>query len=69
MNYSRTMAIRIALFGIPAAAAVGLVSLLNALDASAGIAVVAYTAVAVAIGAAIGYFLDRLPGQGQNHHR
>jgi hypothetical protein len=62
MNYIRNMAIRIALVAIPALAAVGLVALLNALNANGGIVVVAYTAVAVAIGTAIGCSVDRLPG-------
>lgn len=62
MNYSRNMAIRIALFGIPAVVVVGLVRLLNSTNASAGIAVAAFTVFAVATGAAIGCFADRLPG-------
>jgi hypothetical protein len=62
MNYIRNMVIRIALFAIPAIAAVGLVALLDALNAHGGIVVVAYTAVAVAIGTAIGCSVDRLPG-------
>jgi hypothetical protein len=56
------MAIRIALFGIPPVAVIGLVFLLNGLNASAGVAFTAFTVVAVAIGAAIGYFVDRMPG-------
>jgi hypothetical protein len=39
---------------------------LNGLNASAGITVVAFTVVAVAIGAAIGCFADRLPGARQD---
>jgi hypothetical protein len=62
MTYSRSMVIRIALFGIPPVAVVGLVFLLNSLNASAGIAFAAFTAVAVATGVAIGRFADRLPG-------
>lgn len=62
MNYSRSMVIRVALVAVPTLAAIGLVVLLNALDATGGIVVVAYTAVAVAIGAAIGLSIDRLPG-------
>jgi len=62
MNYLRNMAIRIALVAGPALAAVGLVALLDALNASGGIVVVAYTTVAVAIGTAIGRSVDRLPG-------
>jgi hypothetical protein len=56
------MAFRIALVVVPALAAVGLVVLLDALNATGGIVVVAYTAVAVALGAAIGCSVDRLPG-------
>ncbi|HET7052465.1 MAG TPA: hypothetical protein VFI09_00940 [Solirubrobacterales bacterium] len=55
------MALRIALFAVPAIAVAGLVLLLNSLDASAGIAVAAFGLVAVAIGTALGYFADRLP--------
>jgi len=62
MNYIRDMAIQIRLFGIPAVAVVGLVLLLNSLNASPGIAFAAYTVLAVATGAAIGHFVDRLPG-------
>jgi predicted GNAT superfamily acetyltransferase len=62
MNYLRDMAIRIALVAVPALAAVGLDALLNTLNANGGIVVVAYTAVAVAIGTAIGCSVDRLPG-------
>lgn len=54
------MAIRVALFAIPAVAVAGLVLLLNSLDASAGIAVAAFGLVAVATGTALGYFADRL---------
>lgn len=67
MTYSRNMAIRIALFGIPAVAVIGLVLLLDSLNASAGIAFAAFTVVAVATGVAIGYFVDRLPGAQQSH--
>lgn len=62
MNYIRNMALLIALFAIPAVAVVGLVFLLSSTNASAGIAVAAYTLLAVATGASIGYFADRLPG-------
>jgi hypothetical protein len=55
------MAIRIALFTVPAVAVAGLVLLLNGLGASAGIAVAAFGLVAVATGVALGYFADRLP--------
>jgi multisubunit Na+/H+ antiporter MnhB subunit len=66
MTYSRDMAIRIALFGIPAVAVVGLIFLMNGLKASPGIAFAAFTVVAVATGAAIGCFADRLPGAQQS---
>jgi hypothetical protein len=62
MTYGRNMAIGIALFGIPPLAAIGLVLLLNGLDADAGLTAAAFTVVSVAIGAAIGSFADRLPG-------
>ncbi len=55
------MALRIALFAVPAVAVAGLVLLLNGLDASAGIAVAAFGVVAVMTGTALGYFADRLP--------
>jgi hypothetical protein len=55
------MAIRTGLIAIPAATVVGLVLLLNGLDAGAGITAAALGAVAVASGAALGYFADRLP--------
>jgi len=60
--YTLIMAIRIALFAVPALVVAGLVLLLNGLDASAGIAVAAFGLVAVATGADLGYFADRLPG-------
>jgi hypothetical protein len=62
MTYSRNMGIRIALFAIPALVAIGVVLLLNTLNASAGIAVAIYTVAAMAIGTAIGCNADRLPG-------
>ncbi|HEY8808513.1 MAG TPA: hypothetical protein VIM28_00705 [Solirubrobacterales bacterium] len=55
------MAIRIAFLALPTALVVGLVLLLNGLDAGAGIAAAALGLVAVASGAALGYFADRLP--------
>ena len=61
MIYTGLMALRIALAGLPLAAVVVLVLLLNSLDVSAGIAVAALGLVAVASGAALGYFADRLP--------
>ena len=71
MIYTALMAIRIALFAVPTAAAIGVVLLLNAVDASAGIAVAALGVVAVASGAAFGYFADRLPEipQSRRTHR
>lgn len=55
------MAIRIALFAVPTAIVAGLVLLLNQLDASPDIAVVAFGLVAVTSGAALGYFAHQLP--------
>lgn len=55
------MALRIALAALPAAAVVALVLLLNSLDVGTGVAVAALGLVAVASGAALGYFADRLP--------
>jgi hypothetical protein len=55
------MVLRIALFAVPMAAVAGLVLLLNALNAEAGVAVAALGVVAVASGSALGYFADRLP--------
>jgi hypothetical protein len=49
------------LIAISAAVVTGLVLLLKSLDANAGIAVAALGIVAVASGAAFGYFADRLP--------
>jgi hypothetical protein len=59
--YAVSMATRIALFGIPTAAVVGFVLLLNALDARTGVAVAGLGFVAVASGAALGFIADRLP--------
>jgi hypothetical protein len=69
--YILAMAIRVALFAIPAIAVAGLVLLLNGLDASAGISVAAFGLVAVATGTALGYFADRLPElrQARRPHR
>lgn len=61
MIYTGVMAIRLGLIAIPTAAVVGLVFLLNGLDAGAGIAVAALGVVAIVSGAALGYFADRLP--------
>lgn len=61
MIYTPAMAIRIALFAVPALVITGLVLMLNGLDASAGIAVAAFGLVAAASGTALGYFADRLP--------
>jgi hypothetical protein len=55
------MAIRASLFAVPALVVAGLVLLLNALDATAGVAVAALCSVAVLSGAAFGYFADELP--------
>jgi len=55
------MAIRIALFVVPAVAVAGLVTFLNRVDAGAGIAVAALGVLAVVSGAMLGYFADRLP--------
>lgn len=55
------MVLRIALFALPTVAIAALVLVLNGLGASAGIAVVALSAVAVVSGASFGYFADRLP--------
>jgi hypothetical protein len=55
------MTFRIALFAIPTIAVVGVVLLLNAVDASAGIAVAALGLVAILGGAALGAFADQLP--------
>jgi hypothetical protein len=63
------MAIRIALFAVPIAAVAGLVLVLNGLDANAGIAVVSLGLVAVASGAALGFFADRLPELPRARHR
>jgi ABC-type proline/glycine betaine transport system permease subunit len=60
MTYARNMVLRIAVFGIPALAVIGLVLLLNGLEASPGLAVAAYAVLAVCTGATIGYFADRL---------
>jgi hypothetical protein len=59
--YTGPMAIRIALIAVPTAAVVGLVLLLNGLNAGAGIAVAALGLVAVAGGTSFGYFADRPP--------
>lgn len=61
MIYTGSMAIRVGLIAIPTAAVVGLVLLLNGLDAGAGIAAAALGVVAVVSGAVLGYFADRLP--------
>jgi hypothetical protein len=60
MIYARSMALRIAVLGVPALAVVGLVLLLNRFEASPGLAVAAYAAIAVPTGVTIGYFADRL---------
>ncbi|HET7177388.1 MAG TPA: hypothetical protein VFI63_01735 [Solirubrobacterales bacterium] len=69
MIYTGPMAIRLAIFAVPTVAVVGLVLLLNGLDASAGIATAALGVVAVASGATLGYFADRLPEPPRPRHR
>ena len=61
MIYAQSMTIRLALFFIPMVAAIGLVLLLNGLNAGAGVAITAYSVIAVSTGAALGCFADRLP--------
>lgn len=61
MIYTAPMAIRIALVALPVGAVVGLVLLLNELNAGAGVAIAALGLLAVAGGATLGYFADRLP--------
>ena len=61
MTYNSPVLLRLALFLLPATAAVGLVLLLNGLGAGPGVAVVALGLLAVLSGAALGYFADRLP--------
>lgn len=61
MIYTGLMALRIALVSLPLAAVVVLVLLLNSLDVGAGVAVAALGLVAVAGGAALGFFANRLP--------
>lgn len=61
MIYTDLMTIRLALFGIPTIAIVALVLVLNAVDASAGVAVAGLGIVAVASGTAFGYYADYLP--------
>jgi hypothetical protein len=51
----------IAILGVPSAVVVGLVELLNRLEAGPGIAMVALGLTAVVGGAMLGYFADRLP--------
>jgi hypothetical protein len=59
--YTEPMAIRVALFVLPAVAMAGLVLLLNGVEATAGMAAASMGLVAVASGAALGYFADHLP--------
>ncbi len=61
MIYTDLMTIRLALFGIPTAAIVALVLVVNAVDASVGVAMAGLGIVAVASGTAFGYFADYLP--------
>jgi hypothetical protein len=55
------MAIRFALFGTPLIAGAVLVLVMNAVDASPGVAMAGLGIVAVASGTAFGYFADYLP--------
>ena len=68
MTYTDSMAFRVALFTLPAAAVVGLVVLLNRLDASTGVAVASLGLIGVLTGAAMGYRADRLPGLRSRRH-
>lgn len=68
MVYAIAMAIRVALFPIPAVAVAGLVLLLNGLDASTGLAVAAFGMFAVATGSVLGYLVDHLPQPPQARH-
>lgn len=61
MIYTEPMAIRVALFVLPTVAMAGLVLLLNSVEATAGMAAASMGLVAVASGAALGYFADHLP--------
>lgn len=69
MIYTGLLALRIALVSLPLAAVVVLVLLLNSLDVGAGVAVAALGLVAVASGAALGYFANRLPDFPKARHR
>jgi hypothetical protein len=62
------MALRLFFIVVPVAAVVGLVLLLNGLDASAGIAAAVLGTVAVVSGAFVGYFADRLPALPRTRH-
>jgi hypothetical protein len=55
------MAIRVALFVLPALAMAGLVLFLNSVEATAGMAAASMGLVAVASGAALGFYADHLP--------
>ena len=67
MIYTGHMTVRIALFAIPIASAVGLVLLLNGVGAGAGVAVAVLGLIAVSGGATLGYFADRLPEWPRKH--
>ena len=69
MIYTGYMAIRIGIIAIPIAAVIGMVLLLNGLDASVGIAVAVLGLIAVMGGAVLGYFADRLPELPKARHR
>lgn len=70
MIYTQDMVRWIAIFGLPLAVVVGLVELLNWLDAEPGSAVAALGLAAVIGGATLGYFADRLPAlpRERRHH-
>jgi hypothetical protein len=61
MTYTQPMAIRVALFLVPTLAMAGLVLLLNSVEATAGMAAASMGLVAVASGAALGFYADHLP--------
>lgn len=61
MNYTDDMAIKVALFGLPALTMTAVVLLLNWLGASPALAAGALMAVSAAGGVSFGVFADRLP--------
>ena len=68
MIYTDLMVLRIFFIAVPVAAVIGLVLLLNGLDAGAGIAAAALSTVAVVSGTFVGYFADRLPALPRTRH-